>query len=202
MIRIVLVAVFSLALSACVTTSVKSYTDDDFRARKVAKMVVDLNQLPPPMRDAVESEISIKMTRMGVASTLITQVIPPTREVNPEQAKDLILKGGFDAILTIRMTDEKERTTYGGSINTGTTNAYVYGSRINAYSSGTSIPLINAESVTIFYATLFDASSARKIWVADLIAEAGGTYYVGNNKAIAESAAETLTNKLREDGRI
>ena len=184
------------------TTSVKSYTDDDFRASKVTKIVVDLNQLPPSMRDAVGSEISIKMTKMGVATTLITQVIPPTREVNPEQARNLILKGGFDAILTMKMTDEKERTTYGGSINTGTTNAYIYGSRVNAYSSGTSIPLINAESVTIFHATLFDASSARKIWVADLITEAGGTYYVGNNKAIAENAVETLIKKLREDGRI
>ena len=192
----------SFMLSACITTSVKSYSDSDFKATRVSKILIDLSQMPPSNKDEVEAPLLEKMKLAGVAATPIFSLIPPTKEYSAEQVKALIMQGAYDAILTIQITGDKSQSTYVGSTSYTNINAYAYGSRVNANANGFSTPIVAARGVTNFRATLFDPATGKKIWVADLSSEAKGTAFVGKSDKIAADAADALVKKLKEDGKI
>lgn len=191
-----------ICLSGCISTNVKSYTDPDYRSTIVKSVVLDLNGLAPILRAEMEPSITQALTSARLKVTPISELISPTRDVPRDKVLEVIAQSGSDVILTMKVVDENERTTYAGSIGSATTSGYLSGNSYSGSTSGFSVPLVAARGETVMKATLFDAKTGRKVWVADLHTKASGTAYVGKPSKIASSASDALVDKLREDGRI
>ena len=191
------ILVLPLFNTACVTTQVNGYTDNDFRGHKIKRIAVRAANANFAFAQILENDMMAEFKDEGIEAASFLALFPPTRDLTNEQVARALRAKGYDGIMYINLLGSDSKATTIGYINTGS--AYVYGN--SASFSGTSTAMTAIRRYTSTRATLYDVASGHKIWIADTNTNAGGLLYQSDDTQ-AESIAEEIVDSLHKSGHI
>ena len=162
-------------LVSCRSTLIKGFTDPDYHAFKIHKLLVDA---PNALFD---DAFTNKTKNIDVVYAATDTIFLPTRSYTSEEKASIIKQNGFDAYLYIDITSNDKSSRVVAYQTKSTANAYStgYGS---AYASGTSttLPVTSHKRRTTAKATLYEVKTGRVVWVADLDTKDSGSLYMSN----------------------
>jgi len=91
------------ALTGCITTEVKGYTDREYTGFRIGKVAVRAPNAGFAFGELVENSMVNAFRNRGVQAESFLAMFPPTREwTNEEVAKELIATG-FDSIMYVTL---------------------------------------------------------------------------------------------------
>jgi len=203
-VRIALIILLIVSCSACVKTKLTTYRDPAYASGYfLGKVLVAAQGLPLAERNAVESSFVEQFQTTNVIAVRSLDLMPPTRQLSPEDIKRVIENNGIDSILS--MTDYTKGTdtayvpqthvpgqststvTFYGNmayVNTQTTPGYTYGG-------------FNVRKPRYSYTlSLFDTSNSSIVWTAS--GDAKGSAASGIDEFGHSTAASTLTKMVEE----
>ena len=189
--------VLPLVTTACVTTQINDYTDNDFQGYKVKRIAVRAANANFAFAQILEDDLVKQFKADGIAASSFLAMFPPTRDLTNAQAAQALKEKGFDGIMYVNLMGSNTHESVIGYSNTGT--GYVYGG--TASYSGTSTAMTAVSRYTSTRATLYDVTSGHKIWIADTNTSAGGLFYQSDDTQ-AESIAEEIVAALRKSGHL
>lgn len=200
--KLLVVLSVALLLSACIKSETESYTDPEYKEVKFQKVVLNLNSLPTATRIDAEKILIQRLQEAGFEAVRISDLLPPTRNYDPEEAKSILANSGVDFMLAINVLDNTSSTTLAGihSFSNGSVSAY--GNSAYANVNTTTIPIVASKGQTALRAIIFDVKTGQSAWVANTIIKASGTAFVGNVQAISHSAIGSLIDRLKADGHM
>ena len=189
--------VVSLTNSACVTTQVSGYTDNDFRGHKVRRIAVRAANANFAFGQLLEDNLVHEFKGEGIQAASFLAMFPPTRDLTNAQVAQALKEKDFDGIIYVNLMGSNSRESNVGYVNNGT--AYVYGNTATFGGTSTAITLVSRFTST--RATLYDVVSGHKIWIADTNTNAGGVLFQ-SDETQAESIAEEIVKSLQKSGHI
>lgn len=192
----------TLFLNGCISSETKSYTDPDYKTAIFDRVIVNLNSLPGIAKVDAEKGVLQALKEAGISAVMISEILPPTRDFNVEQAKELVAQSGYDYMIALSMTGSDSSSTlasiYSTTYGTGTVN----GNRIKGNAQTVSTPITIVEGKTSLDATIFDVKGERKAWSGSILTKADGTAFVGNFEAIGRSAMQSILDTLKAEGHL
>jgi len=186
-----------LFMVSCITTTVKGYTDRAYSGYHIQKVIVRAPNAGFVLGELIEKKMADRFKETKVNAESFMERFPPTREwTNGEVAQELI-KEGFDSIMYVVLTGSESSTQTIGYINSGQASAYGN----TASYSGFSVPVSAIRRYTATRVNLYDAKTAKVIWVGDTSTEAGGFLFMSDDTQ-ADSIANEVIISLASNGHL
>jgi hypothetical protein len=201
-IKTLVLIMLSIILTACIQSEIQSFTDPDYKEAKFTKLVVNLNSLPISSRLEVEKIVIKRLTDAGYQAVLISDLLPPTRNYQNDEAISIVANSGVDFMLAINVLENTSSSSLVGFNNYTYGNAYVSGNQAYAHVNTVSTPVVSAKGQTSIQATMFDVKNGNRAWIASVSTQARGTVFVGNVDSIANSAIGKIIDQIKADGHI
>ncbi|AUM12473.1 hypothetical protein [Ketobacter alkanivorans] len=203
----ILLGALVVTLLACRSTSIKHYTDADYKTYQIHKFLVESNS------DKFEEMLSHKIKQTNAELVERYSIMPPTRSYSPEQIQTIIATNNIDSVLVVQIGEMKKETQVVGT-NTQTQHSFYYSpppnnpylvsptsSTITGTSNSTTTTIIASRSASNATATLYDVKTGRIIWTGEIATKAQGTIYTNEASAASDIAIKVL-NALLESGHI
>lgn len=187
-------------LSGCIESKIESFTDPDYKDLKFTKILVDLNAIPVTSRLKAGSIVMQRLKEAGYDAAPLTDILTPTRNYELVEARDKIASSGYEYVLVINVTGDTSSSALAGIYSYNTSNYNAYGNSVNSQGSTYTTPIIVSSGSTSLKATIYDVKTGNTAWQASILTEAGGTAFVGNINAIANSAMGSIIDRLKVDG--
>jgi hypothetical protein len=200
--KTILLLLLASILSACIQSETESFTDPEYKAVKFQRIVLNLSSLPVATRIEAEKILIERLKEAGFEAVKISDLLPPTRNYDPEEARSIIANSGIDYMLAINVLDDTSSSSVAGIYSYGYGNASAYGNRAYANANTMAVPIVAAKGQTALRAIIFDVKTGQSAWVANMVVKASGTAFVGNVQAIAHSAIGSIIDKLKADGHM
>lgn len=184
-------------ISGCVTTSVRSFSDNAYKGHQIKKVVV--NGGKSRFGQQLETKIVKKISPNTISNSYFSE-FPPTRTYGGDQVQQTLLNKGYDSMLVIEFKGGNKNTKYAGTFNSGSASWYGGGGYGSVYGSGMSIPMYTTTANITITATLFDLRTRKKMWVGNFNTNAQD--FSANIPAMAENASNTIIKDLKTKGHI
>jgi len=197
-----LLVVLFLILTACIKSSIQSFTDPDYKNAKFDKLIIDTTALSDLSRAKATKIVLERLKEAKIDAVDINDILVPTRTYSPQEAAKLLSESGYKNLITFKVTGDTSNTYVAGVYSYTNANASVYGNYAQGTATTTSIPIVSSEGETAVLAVVYDLNNNRKAWQATVITEASGTAFVGNVDAIAQSVMGSIIDKLKEEGHL
>ena len=202
---IALFALVGMLVSACVTTSVKGYSDTDFKDYKFRKVMVRAPNVNFSFGALLETSMVKELKLAGIPAESFLQTFPPTREWRNDEVNSKLLTTGYDSIMYINLVDSESSTQTAGYMNSGSANTYgnvsVYGNQAtysgNTTYRGTTTPIVAFKRNTSTRVQVFDTRTAKIVWIGDAATKAGGAVFMGD-EATSDDIAKAIVTALKE----
>ena len=193
----ILLASFALMLTGCVTTSVRGFTDNDYKDYKIKKIAVRAPNVGFAFGEVMENSMvkSLRSSKVQAASFL--SLFPPTRDWTNEEVAKQLMSEGYDSIMYVYLVGSDSSSQTISYINSG--NAYAYGG-MATYSS-TSVPVSSIRRYTQTRVKVFDIRTTDVIWIGDSSTKAGGLLFMGDETQ-TDSISSNVVTSLSESGHI
>lgn len=189
-----------LLLTACIQSEIQSFTDPDYKDSKFTRLIVDTTSLPDSAKIDASNIIIQRLKEAHYDVVDINEILPPTRTINPEDAKKLLSDSGYDNILRITVTGDNSNTYVAGVYSHTNAYATAYGNSASGHADTYATPIISSHGQTSMQVVIYDAKNMNKAWQATILTKAQGTAFVGNVNAIAQSAIGKIIDQLKADG--
>ncbi len=195
--RFLLLCFGALFLSACSTTEVVSTWKDDSQNQKFANVLVVAVSEVPAYRSFIERELVSTIKEAGADAKAAVDILPNTDFIDEEAASASVKETGADAVMVVRLIDEKKEevfvpgTTYphDGRYNRGWHDYYGGAHRVM------STPGYSAElTVSTVETTLFDTATNKHVWSTTTATTEATTV------AAIESYLKTIVQPIKESG--
>lgn len=214
-----LVGLAGFTLAACANDRVASYVDPAYRTQGAQdyRVAVVGRDMALNEQTALAEAARAEFRDRGVTAFNGMDIVPPTRDLSPEEAREAYSKAGVTAILEITSTDKDvytEQEPASVMAGTGTRHTTVYRERKlidgtdlltdktyvsthehPAYVSG---GYSTTRSIAAYTARLIDVSNGKVIWQSDTKVSRSGK----NFERHARATAEDFVERLEEDGVI
>ena len=201
-IRKVIFAALLIMLSACIKSSIQSFTDPDYKNAIFNKFIVDTTALSDLSRAKATKIVLERLKESHIDAIDINDILVPTRTYDKNEAEKLIAASGYSSLITFKVTGDTSNTYVSGIYSYTNASGYAYGNYGQVTGTTTSIPIVSSEGETAVLAVIYDLKNNRKAWQATVITEAQGTAFVGNVNAIAQSAIGSIIDRLKEEGHL
>lgn len=213
-----------------IDTEIRSYADVAAGSKKYSSIIVSAPSDNMLLRGFVEDALANDLRNRNVVAIQFTKLFPPTRQYSDGEVKNIIVgEYDFAAILIVSVESDQEKDvgvatstatkSVGGSVipmslygMAGYGGRAVYGAGFAATSS---VSETNEDSFshrlagrnTRVNATLYEASTGQKAWVASLSikAEEGSdrnSRKLLTEKSIAQKIAKEIASSIRHDGLV
>jgi hypothetical protein len=183
--------------TGCITTNVKGFTDLDYQNYRINRIMIRAPNTSFAFGELLERSMIKELEKKGVEAKSFMATFPPTRKWTNEQVTNQLLAKEFDSIIHINLMSSNSNAQSVGYINSG--NAYAYGN--TASYSGMSVAITAFRRYTTTRVTVYDAKSAKVIWIGDTNTNAGGKLFLGD-KATADSIAQKVVKSLAASGHL
>ena len=201
-IRKVIFAVLLIMLTACIKSSIQSFTDPDYKNAIFNKLIVDTTALSDLSRIKATKIALERLKEAKIDAIDINDILVPTRSYTPEEAAKLLADSGYKNLISFKVTADTSNTYVSSVYSYTSVNGSAYGNNVQGTATTTSIPIVSSEGQTAVLAVIYDLNNNRKAWQATVITEAQGTAFVGNVDAIAHSAIGSIIDRLKEEGHL
>jgi len=216
LLRICVIALIAMLLSACVTTSMQGYADRELPAKPVSRIVAYVAG-PGPLVASIQSNIREEAAKRGVEADDALVLFPPTRTYTDAEIRKGLAARGIDGVLILNVGDTGVMRQYAGTIlhgqysgsssasGTATRTGNFTNVSVNGTSSGTmtavATPTYRYSRQTAFTARLLEPATARNLWVGNGQVKAGGLLFVGDGTS-ASSSVSAIFDDLQQKGII
>ena len=200
--RKVIFATLLIMLSACIQSSIQSFTDPDYKNVKFNKLIIDTTALSDLSRAKATKIVIERLKESHIEAIDINDILVPTRTYDKSEAEKLIAASGYNNLITFKVTGDTSNTYVSGIYSYTNANGYAYGNYGQVTGTTTSIPIVSSEGETAVLAVIYDLKNNHKAWQATVITEASGTAFVGNVNAIAQSVMGSIIDRLKEEGHL
>ena len=193
---VVLVVLISALLSACITTQVKGFTDPDYHAYQIRRVIVDS---PHPLFDEAFAN---KSKQVAAVFESAREIFVPTRTYSAEDQVTIIRQRGYDTYLSIEITgdDQESRIVAFQSHSTASAYSNGYGSAYGQ-SSTTTVPVTAHNRQTTAKATLYEVKTGRVVCIGNIQTKAGGALYMSDSGTVY-SMVDSLLKDLIKQGHL
>ena len=99
-----LAALLQLAACAATRTDIGGFKDADFGAFKHPAVLADTSDLM--WRKDIEDCIASQLTKKGIATVIVSEVIPPTRSTSAEERMRMLQARGVDGVIVIEILEQ------------------------------------------------------------------------------------------------
>ena len=200
--RKVIFAALFILLSACIKSSIQSFTDPDYKNATFNKLIIDTTALSDLSRSKATKIVLERLKEVKIDAVDINDILVPTRTYSPEEAAKLLAGSGYKNLISFKVTADTSNTYVSSVYSYTSVNGSAYGNNVQGTATTTSIPIVSSQGQTAVLAVIYDLNNNRKAWQATVITEAQGTAFVGNVNAIAQSAIGSIIDRLKEEGHL
>jgi hypothetical protein len=99
-------------LTGCVSTSISSYRDPAYTEKSYASFVVVAGFFQIGNQSYLESELVEELSERGIEAFRGIDILPPTRDLGPEEITQALRGSGAEAVLFVELTDFRTVGTY------------------------------------------------------------------------------------------
>ena len=185
---VALVAISIMVIAGCVTTSVKGYTDRDYKNFQIKKVAVRAPNSSFSFADLLENSMVEELKKKGVSAESFVAMFTPTRKwINKEVSTELI-ENGFDTVIYINLAGSNMSSHTVGYINNGS--ASVYGN--NASFNSSSIAMTAITRFTSARIHVYEVRTGDVIWIGDTDTKGDGLLFLGDKQQTDSIAAKTV----------
>ena len=195
-----IVFLLALLLTACIESEIQSFTDPDYKNAKFTKLIIDTSSLPDTSKIEATNVVVQRLKEANYDVIDISQILPPTRTITPEDARKLLADSGYDNILKLSITGNESNTYLAGIYTYANANVTAYGNSAYGQANSYSAPIVASNGITSIQAIIYDAKNGNKAWQATVVTKAQGTVFVGNVNSIANSVMGKIIDNLKADG--
>jgi hypothetical protein len=192
---IIIICLF--AMTGCITTNVKGYTDTDYQKYAIKKVIVRAPNAGFEFGELLEKSMVEELEDEGIKAQTFIKIFPPTREWTNDQVAEILLSEGFDTIMYINLAGSNSSSSTVGYINNGNASVYGNSASFNSYST----PVVTFNRYTETRIKVYFVKSGKIIWVGDTSTKAGGLAYMGDTTT-TNSIAEDVVNSLKGNGHL
>jgi hypothetical protein len=194
---VLLLASLTLLLAGCVTTSVRGFTDNNYKEFKIKKIAVRAPNVGFAFGEIMENSMIKNLRSSKVQAESFLSLFPPTRDWTNEEVAKQLMKDGYDSIMYVYLVGSDSSSQTISYINSG--NAYAYGG-MGTY-SGTTVPVSAISRSTQTRVKIFDIHTADVIWIGDSSTKAGGLLFMGDETQ-TDSISSQIVSSLKSNGHI
>jgi hypothetical protein len=193
-----LAVVLMLAVWGCATTNIESVKDPSANGKVYRNFLIAGNFNDLGQRKTAEIAFASAFSDQGIQAVPSFNVLLPTRTYSQEEASKILKEQGFDALLTVTLTQEYADQTYvPGSSSTDCTTDKKTG-KVHCSTQNTPPRVINEPRIKCDL-NLTDVATDKNAWVANTLTSGGeGT---GFNTMMSSMAKEALA-KLSKEGLV
>ena len=184
-------------LVGCASTRLTAFTDPAFSGKSFTNPAVYANTADLEWRRSLEESVVAEMRKLGLPAVTTFELIPPTRDLNPEDRVRILLENKIDTLIVIevRQSGVEEQyipptgatTTTSGTVSTyGNTGTY-QGTSYTTVHGGYNVSKPWAEMRTF----VLDVASGRKARVAS-------SFTGGNAFASFQDIRKSYSKKIVE----
>lgn len=191
--KLFILALFTMSLTACISTHVRDFTDPDYISFQSKKILIETPS------HLFEESFSNELKNIDVIYASSSSIFIPTRTYTAKDKLKIMEDKGFDSLLTINISDNHQSSKVVGYNTSSYANAYStgYGS---AYASGTStsIPIVSHNRNSKAIAKLYEVKTGRIIWVGNLDTSASGALYMSTSTTVDSMVEEIVVSLLKK----
>jgi len=188
--QLIIILIATMMMSACISTSVKGYTDNSHKNYKIKKIAIHPVNTNMHFTSLLEESMVDELEDVGVAAKSFSVMFPPTRQRTEKEVNEKLLEKGFDSIMHIHIGSSKHASS--------SSDLHLY----DPYSGGvshTNITTFNRN--TTAQIKIISVKNNEVIWIGDTQTAAGGLLYIGD-ESTTDSIAEDLIETLKEIGHL
>jgi hypothetical protein len=183
-IRISCATAATIALSACIATTMQGYADRELPARPVTRIVTYVAG-PSALASSIQASVQNQAERRGVTAEDALILFPPTRTYSDAEIRKGLAARAVDAVLVINVGDTGVIQQYAGTIFHAQYSGNSFAGTVNASST----PVYRYKRQTAFTARLIESATGRNLWVGNGEVNAGGLLFIGDGAAASNSVS-------------